>query len=179
MNYLFGIEGRISRGKWWLAQLINFALVILVYALVYNKTGQVPESSYDLFVASSNIPEAAVPLVFVIWINFAVAVKRFHDRDKSGLWVFVFFIPVIGLFWQIIECGALAGTPGTNRFGPEPGNTPKPSRDRAQSASAQRLQQVSANRVHQGTSVPSTGGASFLGRNRVETGKPTFGRRSV
>ncbi len=179
MNYLFGIEGRISRGKWWLAQLINIGLIILVNALVYNKTGKVPESSYDLFAASSNIPEAAVPLVFAMWIHFAVSVKRFHDRDKSGLWVLVFFIPVIGLFWQIIECGGMAGTQGTNRFGPDPESTPRPSRNRAQSASAQRLQQASTNRVHHASSVPSTGGAGFLGRNRVETGKPVFGRRSV
>ena len=46
-----------------------------------------------------------------------VHIKRFHDRDKSGWWVLIGLIPIIGAIWLLIELGFLKGTPGPNRFG--------------------------------------------------------------
>src|SRR6476619_2368481 len=34
-----------------------------------------------------------------------VYIKRFHDRDKSGWWVLIGFIPIIGAIWLLIEVG--------------------------------------------------------------------------
>ena len=58
--------------------------------------------------------------VVACWITLALEVKRWHDRDKSWVWLFVGFIPLIGWLWVLIECGFLDGTPGANRFGPSP-----------------------------------------------------------
>ena len=52
--------------------------------------------------------------VLVTWISLAVAVKRYHDRDKSGWWLLIVFVPVIGGLWYLIECGFLRGTDGHN-----------------------------------------------------------------
>ena len=49
-----------------------------------------------------------------------VYIKRFHDRDKSGWWVLIVLMPIIGAIWMLVELGFLAGTPGPNRFGPPP-----------------------------------------------------------
>ncbi len=54
------------------------------------------------------------------WIGLAVTVKRSHDRDKSGWWILIALIPLIGAIWFLIEFGFLRGTPGPNRFGPDP-----------------------------------------------------------
>lgn len=59
-------------------------------------------------------------LVFDIWAGLGLAVKRFHDRDKSGWWILIQLIPLVGAIWYIVETGFLPGTPGTNRFGPDP-----------------------------------------------------------
>ena len=56
----------------------------------------------------------------LFWMSLALQVKRWHDRDKSGTWVFINLIPFIGWIWSLIECGFLDGTPGPNRFGPSP-----------------------------------------------------------
>jgi Protein of unknown function (DUF805) len=48
-------------------------------------------------------------------------VKRYHDRGKSGFWFFCTFIPFIGGFWQLIECGFCSGDDGDNDYGPPPG----------------------------------------------------------
>lgn len=55
-----------------------------------------------------------------IWMKLAVMVKRWHDRDKSGWWMLIGLVPVIGDLWLLIECGFLDGTPGTNKYGPSP-----------------------------------------------------------
>lgn len=58
-----------------------------------------------------------VPL---IWIGFAVGIKRWHDRGKSGWWILIGLIPVIGGIWTFVECGCLRGTFGANRYGEDP-----------------------------------------------------------
>lgn len=62
----------------------------------------------------------AFTILFYIVANFAIQIKRFHDRNKSGWWIFLHFIPAIGGIWALIELGFLKGTPGPNRFGADP-----------------------------------------------------------
>lgn len=51
--------------------------------------------------------------------NISVTVRRLHDIDKSGWWILILFIPLIGwLFLFIWEC--TKGTLGSNRYGPDP-----------------------------------------------------------
>lgn len=63
---------------------------------------------------------AAIVGLLIIWPSLAIQVKRWHDRDKSGWWVLIGLIAVIGGIWVLVECGFLPGTAGTNRFGPPP-----------------------------------------------------------
>ena len=96
----FSFEGRISRFEFWLKGIVPLFLfeVLIVYL-----TG-----SPDLAVAVVLLPA------------FAISIKRFHDRDKSGWWVLILFIPIIGYLWWLIECGFFKGTDGNNRFGADP-----------------------------------------------------------
>ncbi len=82
-----------------------------------------------------------------IWVSgIAVGIKRLHDRDKSGWWILLFYFgpqvlnglataageneQILSLLlstasvalgiWAIVELGCLRGTPGPNRFGPDP-----------------------------------------------------------
>ena len=67
----------------------------------------------------SSIVTVPFVLLFLLayYVGFPIIVKRWHDRDKSGWWVLIGLIPVIGACWTIIECGFLKGTEGSNRFG--------------------------------------------------------------
>ncbi|MGT9628767.1 DUF805 domain-containing protein, partial [Escherichia coli] len=48
-----------------------------------------------------------------------VQFRRLHDTDRSAWWALLFLIPFIG--WLIIIVfNCQAGTPGENRFGPDP-----------------------------------------------------------
>lgn len=65
----------------------------------------------------------AISLLFVplsVWVGAALLVKRWHDRNKSGWYYWIIFIPLIGPFWAFIEAGCMKGTKGPNRYGPDP-----------------------------------------------------------
>ena len=51
--------------------------------------------------------------------TLAIAIRRLHDLDRTGWWILLGFIPLIGwiilLIWYIDK-----GTDGPNRFGPDP-----------------------------------------------------------
>jgi len=51
--------------------------------------------------------------------SIAVQVRRFHDQDKSGLFVLLNLVPVVGGFIVLVFM-CLEGTKGSNRFGPDP-----------------------------------------------------------
>jgi uncharacterized membrane protein YhaH (DUF805 family) len=51
--------------------------------------------------------------------SIAVAIRRLHDLDRTGWWIFIGLIPLIGWIILIIwYCSR--GTVGSNRFGPDP-----------------------------------------------------------
>jgi uncharacterized membrane protein YhaH (DUF805 family) len=57
--------------------------------------------------------------------SLAVAVRRLHDLDRSGWWILLFLIPLIGAIVLIVWF-CTQGTDGGNRFGRNPlaGGTP-------------------------------------------------------
>jgi len=51
--------------------------------------------------------------------SIAVAIRRLHDLDRTGWWILLGLIPLIGWIILIIwYCSR--GTVGSNRFGPDP-----------------------------------------------------------
>jgi uncharacterized membrane protein YhaH (DUF805 family) len=111
-NYVFlNFQGRLNRQPFWIATLVLWLVsmgVTFVTSILFGS-----QSAVTTFV------QAVVALVLLI-PSLAVAVKRYHDRDKSGWWILIVFIPIIGLIWYIVELGFLPGTPGPNRYGPDP-----------------------------------------------------------
>ena len=49
----------------------------------------------------------------------ALSVRRLHDIDRSGWWVLTYLLPLIGPL-VLLVFAVLDGTPGSNRFGPNP-----------------------------------------------------------
>lgn len=55
--------------------------------------------------------------------SLAVGVRRLHDTDRSGWWILIVIIPIIG--WLVlIFFFVTPGTPGPNRYGQPPINHP-------------------------------------------------------
>lgn len=49
--------------------------------------------------------------------GLAVGVRRLHDTDRSGWWLLLGFIPVVGAI-VLIVFAAQKGTAGANKYGP-------------------------------------------------------------
>ena len=120
-DLLFSFHGRVNRAKFWLVALGIFVIEIIIFAVLGGTTAM----STDPQQAMANIGPGAGIVLFVfgvvaLWISIAVAIKRYHDRNKSAWWVLIVFVPIIGGLWYLIECGFLRGTPGPNDYGPDP-----------------------------------------------------------
>ena len=55
----------------------------------------------------------------VIIPTVAVGVRRLHDINRTGWWLFLIFVPVIG--WVVLIVWAIKrGDKGPNKYGPDP-----------------------------------------------------------
>ena len=118
-RFLFRFDGRVSRAPYWLALLA----VLLVDSIAFGVIGGFELFDGDTLAAERKDPSRLWALSVVppsLWIGLVLSVKRWHDRNKSGRWVLINLVPVVGWLWHLIECGFLRGTIGPNRFGQDP-----------------------------------------------------------
>ena len=84
-------------------------IVTLFTFLVYLATGIL-----DGFIGLGVITLVAFLALFLP--SLAVAVRRLHDTDRSGLWILIGLVPFVGPIVLIVFY-VLEGTAGSNRFG--------------------------------------------------------------
>ncbi len=121
--YLFAFEGRINRAKYW--AFVGLVVVIVLPALraVAGLRDSMQAIGDPATIRALEAGSAVFTLVIVLPLiasMLAVGAKRWHDRGKSGWWVLLGLVPVIGPIWTLVECGCLKGTEGENRHGPDP-----------------------------------------------------------
>jgi uncharacterized membrane protein YhaH (DUF805 family) len=118
---LFSFTGRIPRRTYWLWRIVSVMAFIIPFSLISPfLAGQsdAGDGAPEISSAVAILPFLmAIPL---LWIGLSLQVKRWHDRNKSGIWVLISIIPIIGPIWSFIECGCLPGTVGQNSYGPDP-----------------------------------------------------------
>lgn len=121
----FDFSGRSRRLEYWMFVLLFYGVLLaMAVAMAMSDFGGEPEGE------TSSVIEAVGPIGLILFVVFilgsiipaiAVQVRRFHDQDKSGLFILLNFIPYIGgLVVLVMMC--LDGTPGQNRYGPDPKN---------------------------------------------------------
>ena len=99
---LFGFEGRIGRGPFWVGQVVVFLLGWLYVAYADRLLAAwIPGS---IFMGSGVALILALP---IIWMQAAITIKRCHDRGKTGFWSMLLLLPVVGVIWLVIDCGIL------------------------------------------------------------------------
>ena len=128
VQFLFSFDGRVSRLQYWLVQIgviVAFKVALFLVGGLDAGLGslgqlRIPVMSVvaiGLFV----VLLCAVFSFLMVWVCFASVVKRWHDREKSWVWVLLPLVLVVGWLWQLVECGFLPGTKGANDYGPQPG----------------------------------------------------------
>ena len=106
-----GLPPPLRHCERWLRLVLPFTVISILLGFVDMATGNYnPESGIGLF--------SGIFALLCLIPAIIVHIKRFHDRNKSGWWLLIGLIPIIGAIWLLIELGFLKGTPGPNRFGP-------------------------------------------------------------
>jgi uncharacterized membrane protein YhaH (DUF805 family) len=128
-KYLFtSFEGRINRKPFWLGFLAliaaQWSVGLLLFAavglsLVHGADPVMSPGDLILLKILGVLLPLAVALVF-LYPSVAIYTKRWHDRGKSGWWMLILFIPLLGFIWFLVECGFLPGTKGPNQYGDDP-----------------------------------------------------------
>ena len=122
MNLLFSFRGRINRARFWLVH-VGILVVEIVVVLLLGGGAVLATGDYEQAMVIFTGPGGVVwfiLMVVVLWISLAIGVKRWHDRNKSGWWILIILVPIVGPVWFLIECGFLKGTAGPNTYGPDP-----------------------------------------------------------
>ncbi len=107
-------SGRAQRKEYWFFTLFN-VLIVLALPFVEGFLGIASESDENLL-GTLFVLAVAIP-----WT--AVAVRRLHDTGRSGWWLFIGLVPliggIIGLIFMIQE-----GDVGQNAYGLNPKTAP-------------------------------------------------------
>ncbi|TMM56251.1 DUF805 domain-containing protein [Maribacter algarum] len=110
-------SGRARRQEYWMYTLFN-AIIVISLVFLSSMLGEAVGDSEGLIM---------IPMVLYILAVFiptlAVVVRRLHDQDKSGWYILVRFIPIIGPIWLLVLL-CTDGSPGPNQYGPDPKNLP-------------------------------------------------------
>lgn len=120
-KHYFDFNGRASRRTYWYFVLVE-ALLMLVALGLSVAIGFLGLAVYGLLVLALFFP------------SLGLGVRRLHDTDRSGWWILLGAVPSVGRIGLgvvgslvglmaiivLIVWYATPGTPGSNRYGPDP-----------------------------------------------------------
>ena len=99
-------QGRSRRSEFWWFWLFYVILSFVIVAI--SAVSEMLGGILNLVVAIGLL----VP-------SIAVGIRRLHDTDRTGWWILIGLIPLIGTI-VLIVFWVQRGTDGDNRFGPDP-----------------------------------------------------------
>ncbi len=97
-------NGRAPRAEYWYFFLFNILASVLV-----NIVSKIIGDTYSIL--------SVIYSLAVIIPGIAVSIRRLHDIGKSGWWLFICLIPIVGQIWLIILF-VINSTPADNKYGP-------------------------------------------------------------
>jgi uncharacterized membrane protein YhaH (DUF805 family) len=98
-------DGRARRKEYWMFLLFNI-IVIAVLGGIDAAIGTFP-ILYGIYALGVLCP------------SVGVSIRRLHDTGKSGWWLFISLVPIIGGLW-FLYLMVIDGNPGDNQYGPSP-----------------------------------------------------------
>ena len=104
-------DGRARRQEYWMFILFNI-IITAVLALIDSLIGTVIRQ------AGFGLLQGLYDLAVLI-PSIALTVRRLHDTGRTGWWILIVLIPVIGGIVLLIFM-LLDSEPGENQYGPNP-----------------------------------------------------------
>ena len=107
-------SGRSRRKEYW-----YYVLFVAIISIVLN----ILDGLLGTYERSAGVGLLSTIFSLAVLIpSIAVSVRRLHDIDRTGWWVLISLVPIIG--WIVLLVFHVQdSTPGTNRYGPNPKST--------------------------------------------------------
>ncbi len=123
----FDYAGRSCRMEFWMYFILQTVLptLIMMVGLYQGLVAVGEHGNADNAVETATtyfgptISLTGLVIIALLIPGIALQVRRFHDQDRSGLWVLLNLIPLFGGVAVLVFMG-VEGTKGDNRFGPDP-----------------------------------------------------------
>lgn len=93
---LFSFRGRVKRQFFWIVSLTLLAVNIIAWVITSDLSGKNSRTSSSGVGVIVAVICILLWFLVSVWISLATQVKRWHDLDKSGWWVLIGLIPIIG-----------------------------------------------------------------------------------
>lgn len=104
-------SGRARRKEYWFFVLFNI-IISIVLAVIDGVTGSFsPEAGMGLL--------GGIYTLAVLIPGIAVSVRRLHDTERSGWWLLIALVPLIGAIVLLVFM-VQDSKPGQNQYGPNP-----------------------------------------------------------
>ena len=104
-------SGRSRRKEYW-----YFVLFVIIISTVLNIIDGLI-GAYER-IAGVGLLSSIFSLAILI-PSIAVTVRRLHDIDRSGWWLLIALVPLVG--WIVLLVFSVQeSTPGSNKYGPNP-----------------------------------------------------------
>ena len=103
-------RGRARRKEYWMFFLFNL-IIAFVLGIIERIAGIAPRIDQSVL--------AGIYGLAVLVPELAVSVRRLHDTNRSGWWLFIGLSPLIGSVVLLVFM-AQDSQPGENQYGPNP-----------------------------------------------------------
>lgn len=103
-------SGRARRKEYWMFFLFNI-VITFVLGFLDSMMGLAQQGGIGIL--------SGLYCLAVLIPGLAVCVRRLHDTGKSGWWVFIALVPILGALW-LLWLMVKEGDAGANQYGPNP-----------------------------------------------------------
>lgn len=103
-------QGRARRKEYWMFTLFSF-LIYIALATIDGILGMGGEGGAGLFTMLYSLA--------VLLPSLAVAIRRLHDTGRSGWWLLISLVPIVGGIVLLVFL-VLDSQPVSNQYGPNP-----------------------------------------------------------
>ena len=104
--------GRSRRKEYWMFTLL--AIGIYIVASILDRI-----AGMNGMIAGRYGPITVLVALGLLVPSLAVSIRRLHDSDRSGWWLLLGLVPMVGEIIVLVFM-VLKGTRGANRFGADP-----------------------------------------------------------
>lgn len=104
-------DGRAARLEFWVFLIMHAVISSAILVAIISIIPETLHGAIELIVLAWYFL-AAIPLL-------AAMCRRLHDTGRSGWWIFIQFVPLVGPVWQLINLLS-DSEPGDNQYGPNP-----------------------------------------------------------